>query len=136
MIEERKERWAFIFTGENVELSQHQAKLIDVHQQQMEIMKKDLDEGYNSIIQEFQREQARLQTRYEQLKQQLTDAQQIIEQLRINLTHLKSARFNESGRMRDTHVHDKSLQEHRHQQETLQARVEHLIKLLDQSNET
>ena len=122
--------------GENVELSQHQAKLIDAHQQQMEIMKKDLDQGYNSIIQEFQREQARLQTRYDQLKQQLTDAQQIIEQLKINLNHLKSVRFSENGKIRDTHSHDKSAQEYRHQLETLQARVEHLIKLLDQSNET
>ncbi len=62
---------------ENIELSQNQAKLIDTHQKQMQIMKKDLDDGYNNVINEFQHEQKRLQTRCDQLKQQLNESQQI-----------------------------------------------------------
>jgi chaperonin cofactor prefoldin len=48
----------------------------------MQIMKKELDEGYNNLINEFQREQTRLQTRYDQLKQQLTSAQHTIDLLK------------------------------------------------------
>ena len=61
-----------------------------MHQKQMELMKKDLDGGYSKVISEFQREQTRLQTLYEQLKLQLSEAQQTIEQLKGNLQALKT----------------------------------------------
>ncbi|CAF3549990.1 unnamed protein product [Adineta steineri] len=105
---------------ENIELSQHQAKLIDTHQKQMQIMKKELDDGYNNVINEFQREQTRLQTRCDQLKQQLINAQQVIEQLKSNLNLLRPNQFE---------------YEDKNRKDNLQARLENLIKLLEQSND-
>ncbi len=111
---------------ENIELSQNQAKLIDTHQKQMQIMKKDLDDGYNNVINEFQHEQTRLQTRCEQLKQQFNESQQTIEQL-------KQTHFDEITKIKEKFT---SEQDNRNRQENLQNRVDHLVKLLEQSNET
>jgi hypothetical protein len=111
---------------ENIELSQNQAKLIDTHQKQMQIMKKDLDDGYNNVINEFQHEQTRLQTRCEQLKQQLNDSQQNIEQL-------KNTHFDDLTKMKEKFTVE---QDNRNRQENLQNRVDHLVNLLEQSNET
>ncbi len=110
---------------ENIELNQNQAKLIDTHQKQMQIMKKDLDDGYNNVINEFQHEQTRLQTRCEQLKQQLNDTQQTIEQL-------KKTHFDDITKIKEKFTLE---QDNRNRQENLQNRVDHLVKLLEQSNE-
>ncbi|CAF1465550.1 unnamed protein product, partial [Adineta ricciae] len=111
---------------ENIELNQNQAKLIDSHQKQMQIMKKDLDDGYNNVINEFQHEQTRLQTRCEQLKQQLQDVEQINEQLKK--THL-----DDITKTKEKYTVE---QDHKNRQENLQNRLDHLVKLLEQSNET
>lgn len=111
---------------ENIELSQNHAKLIDTHQKQMQIMKKDLDDGYNNVINEFQHEQTRLQTRCEQLKQQLNDSQQLIEQLKQN-------HFDEITKLKEKFTLE---QDNRNRQENLQNRLDHLVQLLEQSNET
>ncbi|CAF1662881.1 unnamed protein product [Rotaria magnacalcarata] len=111
---------------ENIELSQNQAKLIDSHQKQMQIMKKDLDDGYNSVINEFQHEQTRVQTRCEQLKQQLSEAQQTMEQIKKN-------HFDEINKIKEKYTLE---QDNRNRQENLQNRVDHLVKLLEQTNDT
>ncbi|CAF4298949.1 unnamed protein product, partial [Rotaria sordida] len=111
---------------ENIELSQNQAKLIDTHQKQMNIMKKDLDDGYNNIINEFQHEQTRLQQRCEQLKQQFNESQQIIEQLKKN-------HFDDITKLKEKYTLE---QDNRNRQENLQNRVDHLVILLEQSNDT
>ncbi|CAF1253495.1 unnamed protein product [Adineta steineri] len=111
---------------ENIELNQNQAKLIDTHSKQMQIMKKDLDDGYNNVINEFQHEQTRLQTRCEQLKQQLNDTQQIIEQLKKNHS-------DDITKIREKVTLE---QDNRNRQENLQNRLDHLVKLLEQSNES
>jgi hypothetical protein len=111
---------------ENIELSQNQAKLIDTHQKQMQIMKKDLDDGYNNVINEFQHEQTRLHTRCEQLKQQLNESQQTMEQLKTN-------HFDDITKIKEKYTLD---QDNRNRQENLQNRIDHLVKLLEQSNDT
>jgi chromosome segregation ATPase len=111
---------------ENIELSQNQAKIIDTHQKQMQIMKKDLDDGYNNVINEFQHEQTRLQTRCEQLKQQLNESQQTIEQL-------KKTHFDDITKLKEKFTLE---QDNRNRQENLQNRVDHLVKLLEQANDT
>jgi chromosome segregation ATPase len=111
---------------ENIELSQNQAKLIDTHQKQMQIMKKDLDDGYNNVINEFQHEQKRLQTRCEQLKEQLNELQQATEQLKKN-------HFDDITKIKEKYT---SEQDNRNRQENLQNHVDHLVKLLEQSNDT
>jgi chromosome segregation ATPase len=110
---------------ENIELNQNQAKIIDTHQKQMQIMKKDLDDGYNNVINEFQHEQTRLQARCEQLKQQLNDTEQTIEQLKK--THLEDI-----SKMKEKTTLE---QDNRNRQENLQNRLDHLVKLLEQSND-
>lgn len=120
-----------IYSGENVELSQHQSKLIDAHQKQMQLMKKELDEGYNNVLNEYQREQIRLQTRYEQVKQQLSDAQILIEQMKNNQTKDIVKIQEEFNQKKHSFEHD-----YRTRQEHLQQRSEKLVKLLEQSNET
>ncbi|CAF4682471.1 unnamed protein product, partial [Rotaria sp. Silwood1] len=114
---------------ENVELSQHQAKLIDTHQKQMDIMKTKLDNGYNHVINEFQREQTHLQTRCDQLKQQLLDSQQTIEQLKLNLNRLKRNHFNDLSKIKETHTNE---YDNKHQQDNQQNRLENLVKLREQ----
>jgi hypothetical protein len=96
--------------------------LIDAHQKQMQNMKKDLEEGYKNVINEFQREQVRSQTRYDQLKQQLNDALQTIEQLKLNLNQIK---INHSEDI------SKAQQEYNNENRTRQ----NLAKLLEQSND-
>jgi flagellar motility protein MotE (MotC chaperone) len=113
-------------SGENIESSQNQAKLIDTHQKQMQIMKKDLDDGYNNVINEFQHEQTRLQTRCEQLKQQSNESQQTIEQMKRNHS-------DDINKIKEKYTVE---QDNRNRQENLQNRVEHLVKLLEQANET
>ncbi len=85
-------------------------------------MKKDLEEGYKNVINEFQREQVRSQTRYDQLKQQLNDALQTIEQLKLNLNQIK---INHSEDI------SKAQQEYNNENRTRQ----NLAKLLEQSND-
>lgn len=114
--------------GENIELSQHQSKLIETHQKQMQIMKKELDDGYNNVINEFQQEQTRLQTRYDQLKRQLTEAQHTIEQLKSNLTLLKTQRYDDMPRLREQSGVERS-------NSSLHTRLDNLVKLLEQSND-
>jgi predicted RNase H-like nuclease (RuvC/YqgF family) len=99
----------------------------------MQIMKKELDDGYSNVINEFQREQTRLQTRYDQLKQQLTDSQQIIEQLKTNLNQLKTNRFDDVSKVKEAYTNEKYTLEH--DQKNIQNRLEHLVKLLEQSND-
>lgn len=113
-------------SGENVDLNENQAKLIDQHQKQMQIMKKDLEDGYNQVIKEFEVEQARLQARCDQLKQQLHESQQIPEQL-------KRTHQNELNKYKEILQNE---QDHRNKQENLQHRLEHLMKLLEQTNQT
>ncbi|UJR37060.1 hypothetical protein I4U23_029765 [Adineta vaga] len=113
---------------ENIELSQHQSKLIEDHQKQMQIMKKELDDGYNNVINEFQQEQTRLQTRYDQLKRQLTDAQQTIEQLKSNLNLLKTRHYDGKSILRE----NSSLE---YSDNSLKSRLDNLVKLLEQSND-
>ncbi|CAF3968320.1 unnamed protein product [Rotaria sp. Silwood2] len=117
---------------ENVELSQHQAKLIDSHQKQMEIMKKELDDGYNNVIKEFQREQTRLETRCDQLKQQLLDSQKTIEQLKSNLNRLKRNHFNELPNVKQTNTNQ---YDNKDQQNIMKKRIINHVKSLEQSNE-
>ncbi|CAF3959967.1 unnamed protein product, partial [Rotaria sp. Silwood2] len=117
---------------ENVELSQHQAKLIDSHQKQMEIMKKELDDGYNNVIKEFQREQTRLETRCDQLKQQLLDSQKTIEQLKSNLNRLKRNHFNELPNVKQTNTNQ---YDNKDQQNIMKKRIINHLKSLEQSNE-
>jgi uncharacterized protein involved in exopolysaccharide biosynthesis len=93
-------------------------------------MKKELDDGYNNVINEFQREQTRLQIRCDQLKQQLNDAQLTIEQLKLNLNQLKTNHYEEISRIQETYNN-----ENRNRQDNLQDRVENLIQLLEQSND-
>jgi len=109
-------------SGENIELSQHHSKLIDAHQKQMQNMKKDLEEGYKNVINEFQREQVRSQTRYDQLKQQLNDALQTIEQLKLNLNQIKINHSEDISKVQ---------QEYNNENRTRQ----NLAKLLEQSND-
>lgn len=111
---------------ENIELSQNQAKLIDQHQKQMQIMKKDLDDGYNNVINEFQHEQSRLQTRCEQLKQQINESQLTIEQMKKNHSE-------ELNKLKEKYTLE---QDSRNRQENLQNHVDHLVNLLEQTNET
>lgn len=113
--------------GENVELSQHQTKLIDAHQKQMQLMKKELDEGYTNILNEYQREQHRLQTRY-------SDAQQMIEQLKTTITQMKSNHADEINQGVNQKKHSVEY-DYRTRQEQLQQRLEKLVKLLEQSND-
>ena len=120
----------FSITGDNVELSQHQTKLIDAHQKQMQLMKKELDEGYSNVLNEYQREQLRLQTRY-------SDAQQLIEQLKMNITQMKSNHADEMSKIQgESHQKKHSVEfDYRTRQEHLQQRLEKLVKLLEQSND-
>ncbi|CAF0850375.1 unnamed protein product [Adineta ricciae] len=113
---------------ENIELSQHQSKLIETHQKQMQIMKKELDDGYNNVINEFQQEQTRLQTRYDQLKRQLAEAQRTIEQLKSNLSLLKTHRYDSMPKLREQSGLERS-------NSSLHTRLDNLVKLLEQSNE-
>ncbi|CAF1243822.1 unnamed protein product [Adineta ricciae] len=113
---------------ENVELSQHQSKLIETHQKQMQIMKKELDDGYNNVINEFQQEQTRLQTRYDQLKRQLAEAQHTIEQLKSNLSLLKTHRYDSMPQLREQSGLERS-------NSSLHTRLDNLVKLLEQSND-
>jgi epidermal growth factor receptor substrate 15 len=115
---------------ENLELSQHQSKLIDAHQKQMQIMKKDLDNGYNKVINELKSEQIRLQTRCDHLKQQLNDTQQTIEELKLNLNQLKTNHYDEILKVQEV-----CNNENRNRQDNLQNRFENLVKLLEQSND-
>jgi len=115
---------------ENLELSQHQSKLIDAHQKQMQIMKKDLDDGYNKVINELKSEQIRLQTRCDHLKQQLNDTQQTIEELKLNLNQLKTNHYDEILKVQEV-----CNNENRNRQDNLQNRFENLVKLLEQSND-
>lgn len=121
---------SFSLAGDNVELSQHQTKLIDAHQKQMQLMKKELDEGYNNVLNEYQREQLRLQTRY-------SDAQQMIEQLKTTITQMKSNHANEMSQIQgESHQKKHSVEfDYRTRQEHLQQRLEKLVKLLEQSND-
>ena len=91
----------------------------------MQIMKKELDDGYNNVINEFQREQTRLQTRYDQLKHQLADAQQTIEQFKSNLNQIKSTHFDDMSRIKDAYTNEKLNFEHDHtnRQDGLQNRL-------------
>ena len=114
--------------GENIELSQHQARLIETHQKQMQVMKKELDDGYKKVISEFQQEQTRVQTRYDQLKRQLADSQQTIELLKTNLGLLKTRHFDEHSIRKARHVVERS-------DSNVHVRLETLAKLLEQSNE-
>ena len=107
---------------ENIELSQNQAKLIDSHQKQMQIMKKDLDDGYNNVLNEYQHEQTRLQTHYEQMKQQLQESQQ-----------LNQNQLDEIAKLKEKFTFE---QDHKNRQENLNNRVDHLVQLLEQSNAT
>lgn len=86
---------------ENIELSQNQAKMIDEHQKQLQIMKKDFEDNQMKIGEEIQ-------------------AQQMIEQ------------------MKKTFLDEKLTfeQDYRNREENLQNRLEHLVKLVEQSNET
>jgi selenocysteine-specific translation elongation factor len=117
--------WPCLFvvnTGDNIELNQAQVKLIDTHQQQMQTMKNELDTGYNRVLNEYQHEQTRLQVRCEQYQQQLLDNEQ------IQRTHV-----NELSQLRDKAIYE---QDQRHRHENLEHRVEHLMKLLEQTTET
>jgi chromosome segregation ATPase len=98
----------------------------------MQIMKKELDDGYKNIINEFQREQTRLQTRYDQLKQQLTVAQHTIEQLRSSLNQLKTSHFDDMSKVKEAYTIE---YDHKARKDNLQHRLENLIKLLEQSND-
>ncbi|CAM4901377.1 unnamed protein product [Rotaria socialis] len=122
---------------ENLDLSQHQAKLIDAHQKQMQIMKKELDDGYTNLITEVQREQTRLQARCDQLKQQLLESQQIIEQLKSSLNRLKNNRVNDLSKVTEVHVNEKMTSERANndQIDDLQNRIKHFVKLLEESND-
>ena len=111
---------------ENIDLSQNHAKLIDAHQKQMQIMKKDLDDGYNNVINDFQHEQARLQARCEQLKQQYNEAQQTVEQM-------QRSHANELLLFKEKYTCE---QDNRNRQENLQNRIEHLMNLIEQANNT
>ncbi len=86
-------------------------------------MKKDLDEGYKNVISEFQREQVRSQTRYDQLKQQLNDALQTIEQLKLNLNQIKANHSEELSKIKQEHNNDNRTRQN-------------LLKLLEQSSDT
>lgn len=92
----------------------------------MQIMKKDLEDGYNKVLNEFENEKSRLQTRCEQLKQQLNETQQNIELLKRNHT-------NELNILREKHFVE---QDNRNRQENLQNRLEHMMKLLEKENQT
>jgi uncharacterized protein YPO0396 len=116
-------------SDENLELSQYQSKLIDAHQKQMQIMKKELDDGYHNVINEFQHEQTRLQTRCDQLKQQLNNAEQTIEQLKLNLNQFKTNHHDEISRVKELNKNEKYTFENGNRN-----RLEHLVKLLEQSN--
>ncbi|CAM4776239.1 unnamed protein product [Rotaria magnacalcarata] len=122
---------------ENLDLSQHQAKLIDAHQKQMQIMKKELDDGYTNVISEVQREQTRLQARCDQLKQQLLDSQQTIEQLKSSLNRLKNNRFGDLSKVTEVPVNEKMTSERANndQIDNLQNRIKHFVKLLEESND-
>jgi phage shock protein A len=98
----------------------------------MQIMKKELDEGYNNLINEFQREQTRLQTRYDQLKQQLTSAQHTIDLLKSNLTQLKTNHFDDITKVKEAYTIE---YDHKNRRDNLQQRLENLVKLLEQSND-
>ncbi|CAF4330422.1 unnamed protein product [Rotaria sordida] len=84
------------------------------------------NDGYNNIINEFQHEQTRLQQRCEQLKQQFNESQQIIEQLKKN-------HFDDITKLKEKYTLE---QDNRNRQENLQNRVDHLVILLEQSNDT
>jgi len=103
----------------------------------MQIMKKELDESYNNVINEFQREQTRLQTRYDQLKQQLTDAQKTIEQSKLNLNQLKINHFNNISTVKETSTNEKHMftYDNKNRQDNLENRLDNLMKLLEQSND-
>ena len=92
----------------------------------MQIMKKDLDDGYNNVINGFESEQARLQSRGEQFKQQVNELQATIEQL-------KKTHAADLTRMKERSTLE---QDHRNRQENLNNRVEHLMKLLEESTAT
>ena len=114
-----------MFLGENIELNQCQVKLIDTHQKQMQIMKKDLEDGYNKVINEFELRQTHLQAHSEQIKEQLIQAEQTIEQLKRNhaseLIVLKEKQTME--------------QDNRNRQENLQNRLDHLMTLVETEKE-
>jgi hypothetical protein len=103
----------------------------------MQIMKKELDESYNNVINEFQREQTRLQTRYDQLKQQLTDAQKTIEQSKLNLNQLKTNHFNNMSTVKETSTNEKHTftYDNKNRQDNIENRLDNLMKLLAQSND-
>ncbi len=89
-------------------------------------MKKDLEDGYNNVIDEFEREQTHLKTRFEQLK----DAQQTIEQLKLNLNQLKTNHYDEISRIKEAYNNEKYTFEYEYRN-----RLENLVKLLEQSND-
>ena len=103
----------------------------------MQLMKKELDDGYNSVISEFQSEQTRLQTHCDQLKRQLSDAQQTIELLKSNLNQLKTIYFDDLSKAKHTYAMNNYVSEceNKDQQYNLQCRLENLVKLLGQSND-
>lgn len=107
------------YKGENLELSQNQTKFMEIHQKQMELMKKELDDGYHNVINEFQRQQTRLQKQVDHLKRQLIDSQQTIEQLKLNLNRLKNTSSTKQVQIKKTPAVEEP---------------SHLSKLLEQSN--
>lgn len=125
-------------SGENLELSQYQTKLMSTHEKQMEIMKKDLDDGYHNATKEFQFEQSRLQLQCSHLKQQLHDSNLTIEHLKSSLNHLKQSHFNEISRVKEIHTHSKysSAHDDKDRQDYMQTRIKNVTTLLEQSNNT
>jgi uncharacterized protein involved in exopolysaccharide biosynthesis len=95
----------------------------------MQSMKKDLEEGYKNVINEFQREQIRSQTRYDQLKQQLNDALQTIEQLKLNLNQIKINHSEEITKIKQEYNNEKYSIEHENRTR------QNLLKLLEKSND-
>ncbi|CAF4847388.1 unnamed protein product, partial [Rotaria socialis] len=94
-------------------------------------------DGYTNLITEVQREQTRLQARCDQLKQQLLESQQIIEQLKSSLNRLKNNRVNDLSKVTEVHVNEKMTSERANndQIDDLQNRIKHFVKLLEESND-
>lgn len=89
-------------------------------------MKLELEQSYRRIIDEFRREERRLQSRCDQLSQELFDAQKTIEQLKNNLNSIKTQRY----------VDRPILRENNSNVENLQSRYDNLLKLFNKTNET
>ncbi|CAF5049996.1 unnamed protein product, partial [Rotaria socialis] len=94
-------------------------------------------DGYTNLITEVQREQTRLQARCDQLKQQLLESQQIIEQLKSSLNRLKNNRVNDLSKVTEVHVNEIMTSERANndQIDDLQNRIKHFVKLLEESND-